>query len=182
LLVKETKTAGTMPRDQQYLKIHALNFLRRCFVDNEVRPDGLDLEGEAEPFEEIGVGEHLHGILMATELAPVLALDAGGVEDVVDMAVGEEQCFHFQPLLLQPVGGGLRGVDEDAVFLDKKAVCVENTACVGFNAHLQAQLNLIPLMAQATFCKAGAYFRLEMCYNEERAFDLFAKPVSVLNF
>ena len=72
---------------------------------------------------------------MVAHAAAVLALDAGGVPDVVDVAVRKEQRFHRVATRGEPSGGVLRGVDEDAVVAEKEAVRVKDAAGESVEIH-----------------------------------------------
>jgi hypothetical protein len=54
---------------------------------------------------------------------------------VVDVAVGEEERGDAVALLGEPVGGALRGVDEEAGIAEVKAVRVKDSAREGVELH-----------------------------------------------
>ena len=117
-----------MAGDFEDLKIDATEVAIRCFGDRKVRDKRFDIEGEAETAKELGIGDHGDGIRMAADGASVVALDAGGVPNVIDVAVGEEEKANFVAFVREPIGTFLRGVDENAVVGQEKAVGFEHPA------------------------------------------------------
>jgi hypothetical protein len=124
---------------------------------------------------------------MVADLAAVLALDPRGVEDVVNMPVRDQKKGDFVAFGSEPFGSFLRGIDQNAVLLQEKTICVEDAAGESLDAHKRDGT------VNEGYPGAGArFFRLEwdemgaiqpgMCYFTEALFDLFPKPVSLFNF
>ena len=124
-----------MPWHKEYLKINIIQNLRRGFIEQEVGGDRLHIELEAEVPEKFRVGHHRERFTVVGDLAPMLALDAGGVEDVVHMPVREQQERDFVSLGREPLRRALRGIDEDTVLFKEEAICVKGAAGEGSDAH-----------------------------------------------
>ncbi len=125
---KKAEASRAMPGHFEHLEFHASELAGGRFGDHQLRHERLDIEREPEPAEEIRLGDHRDRVRMAADLAAVLAADAGGVPDVIDMAVGEQEEADVVSLPGQPAGGVLRGVDQDAALREVKAVRVEHPA------------------------------------------------------
>ncbi len=98
----KAEAAGAVARDFQDVEIEVLEGDGRGGFEGEPGLDGIDVPGEAEPAEELGVGDHGEGVWVVGDAAAVLALDFGGVPDVVDVAVGEQEQVDLVVLAVQP--------------------------------------------------------------------------------
>ena len=134
-IFEEAETAVAVAWDFEDLEVEAVDDQGGGGEDLEAWGDGFDIPIEAEIAEEIRLGDHGLGIGMIPDLAMVLALDVGGVPDVVDVAVGEEEVFDGVAVIGEPRGGALWGIDEDAVFGKKEAICVKDSAGEGIDLH-----------------------------------------------
>ncbi len=117
------------------MEIEVLKGDGRGGFEGESGLDGVDVPGEAEPAEELGVCDHGEGIWVVGDAAAVLALDFGGVPDVVDVAVGEQKEVDLVVLALQPCRSLLGCIDQDSVGGKEKAVGVEDAAGEGVDLH-----------------------------------------------
>ena len=132
---EEAETAVAVAWDFEDVEVEAVDDHGGGGEDLEAWGDGFDIPIEAEIAEEIRLGDHGLGIGMIPDLAMVLALDVGGVPDVVDVAVGEEEVFYGVAVIGEPRGGVLWGIDEDAVFGKKEAICVKDSAGEDIDLH-----------------------------------------------
>ena len=135
IFFEEAETAVAVAWDFEDLEVEAVDDEGGGGEDLEAWGDGFDIPIEAEIAEEIGLSDHGFGVGMVPDLAMVLALDASSVPDVVDVAVGEEEGFYGVAVIGEPRGGVLWGVDEDAVFGKKEAICVKDSAGEGVDLH-----------------------------------------------
>ena len=136
LFVEEAQAAGAVAGDEEDLELQALDREAGRFLDEKIGGDGLDFPVHVEAFEEARLGEHFDAIGMIADSAPVLAADGGGVPHVINVRVREEQGAHAMAAIFQPGGGGLRGINEDAVGGQEEAVRVEESAGVNVNFHV----------------------------------------------
>jgi hypothetical protein len=127
-LLQEADVTGAVSWDVENLEVDSLDHSGRGFLGKEVRLNGLDFPIKAELFEEVGLGDESGRVGVITDFASVIALDAGGIPNVVDVAVGQEESFHVVTLGLKPFGGVLRRIDQNAGFEQKEAVRVKDAA------------------------------------------------------
>ena len=100
-----------MAGDEQDLEVDPFDDLRGGFVEMLVGLDGFDFPAESVFHEVVADGDHLLAVDVIRDPAAVLALDAGGVPDVVDVSVGEQERGDFRPAPREPRSRILRRVD-----------------------------------------------------------------------
>jgi len=72
---------------------------------------------------------------MVAHPAAVLLLDARGVPNMIDVAVGEQEGGNLVATFLEPLGGLLRCIDENAAVAQVKAVRIKDSAGKGVELH-----------------------------------------------
>ena len=132
---EETEAAGAVAGDLEDLEIVATEGAGGGFGDHEIGGECLDLKGETETAEELGIGDHGDGLGVAADGAGVLAVDAGGIPDVINVAVGEEEEADLVSAFREPIGGLLGGVDEDACLRQEEAIRLEHSAGEAVDGH-----------------------------------------------
>jgi len=90
---KETKTAGTMPRDFENPKFRSDKISSRRFFDEEIRFCWFDFQFKAEVPKKFPVRNHRGGRGMTANLAFEAMFDFCDVLNVVDVAVSKQQHF-----------------------------------------------------------------------------------------
>ena len=75
---------------------------------------------------------------MIPDLAAMFALDPCGIDDVINVAMGQEQKLHLMPAFLEPFGSVLRRIHQNTRGAIEKAVRVENTAGESIQLHGKA--------------------------------------------
>ena len=69
------------------------------FLEKEIGLDRLDLEPESEVSKEAGIGDHRSRIRMTRNLAVESLFDLRQVQNMIDVAVREQQKFGFNSAL-----------------------------------------------------------------------------------
>jgi len=110
----KAQASRAVPWHEQYLKIHRFDHHRLIFRDVEAWLNGLDVPIVAEIAKEAGLSHHLLGFWVVSDLALVLCLHLGGVPDVVDVAVRQEQGGNPVALGVEPFSHPLGCIDQDS--------------------------------------------------------------------
>lgn len=134
-LFEKAKAAGAVAGDEQHLKIDARKPVRVALLHEIIGLHRLDLPVHAELFVKVPLADARHGIAVANDAAAVVALDLRGVPHMVDVAVCEQQPLNAMSVFLQPLGGSLRRVDEDARFGQEESICVEHATSKNVDFH-----------------------------------------------
>ena len=162
--LQEANVAGAVSGDMEDLEINAFDDLGGGFVGEKVGLDWVDFPIETELFKEIGLCDEGGGVRMITDFAFMLALDAGGVPDMVDMAMGEEEGVDGISLIAEPFGGVLRCIHQDAGPRKKEAIRVEDAAGEGVEIHARETSSIEHRTSNTQWrrCVAEPYWMLDV--------------------
>ena len=127
-----------MAWDVEDLKIDALQENGERFLDEKIGFDGFDFPAEPQALEKKWIDEHLLAVAMIPDLAAVFALDPRGIDDMIDVAMSQEQKLHLMPVFLEPLGRVLRRIHQNTRGSIEKAVRIENTAGESIQLHGKA--------------------------------------------
>jgi hypothetical protein len=99
--------------------------------------------------------------------------DPRNVLNVIDMPMGEQKKFQIDPARTEPVGGALRGVEEDGAGrgLEQVAIRLENAAAKGLVSHVYSWPtgSVAAFVANAEALKPGARRGERLCNCESLA-------------
>ena len=109
--LQEADMARAVAGDMEDLEIDTFDDLRWGFLGEKVGLDRLNFPIESEFLEEIGFGHKGRGVRVITDFASMLALNAGSIPNMVDVAVGKEKGFDGIPLIAEPFCDVLGGID-----------------------------------------------------------------------
>ena len=124
--------------------------------DDFTAGEGAVRPGHAELFEEVPVLCHGQCFVVEEDLALVFLLDFGGIPEVVDVAVGEEECFEVNPFFSQPRRGSLGCIDQDSFREEER---------VGFKISAGVEVHSASVAAEALLLKrkgGGRAWRLPL--------------------
>ena len=124
--------------------------------DDFTAGEGAVRPGHAELFEEVSVLCHGQRFVVEEDLALVFLLDFGGIPEVVDVAVGEEECFEVNPLFSQPRRGSFGCIDQDSFREEER---------VGFKISAGVEVHSASVAADALLLKrkgGGRAWRLPL--------------------
>src|SRR6267154_2650384 len=97
--------------------------------------DRLDVPIVPEILKKSPFSHHLLCLPVITDAAGVLTLDAGGVPDMVDVTMGEEQGGNTVAVFREPIGDALRSVDQNCRVWQVKTVRIKDSAGIGVELH-----------------------------------------------
>jgi hypothetical protein len=125
----ETDTSGAVAGNEKDAKGDFAEYDFGSFFNQKIRLNGFRFQKEPEFFEKLGVSDKGNSISMIGDLASESSFDLGGVIDVVDMAVSDQQQVESDRQITHPIRGTRGCIDENvaARHLKQIGVGIKNT-------------------------------------------------------
>jgi len=141
---EETKRAGAVTGHEQNFAVEPADGKGFCLVQflKRFQGQGIDVPPKTELPEEIALGHHWNRLRMTNHGACMPLMDLCCIPRVIDVAVCEQEMPHRIVVRGQPIGGILRGIDEDSAGGKVEAIGVENTTGKGLNLHVGSVFGL----------------------------------------